>query len=90
LVHFYWHDCSSINGNSSGIPFLPPAAASKKRKRSFSGAPRTPAKGWPPFAILLKILQLTPKIDIHMQNSNKKRRSSQCRDERRNAFVVPP
>ena len=37
-----------------------PAAASKKRKKGFSGAPRTPAKGWPPFAIPLALGMLVP------------------------------
>src|SRR6185437_12079956 len=33
--------------------FSPPAAARKKRKRGFSGTPRTPAEGSPPSALPL-------------------------------------
>src|SRR6266568_9296898 len=48
-------------GNYSGLfSFAPPAAASKKRKRSISGTPRTPAKGGCPLQSRSTIVNLTP------------------------------
>ncbi len=63
--------CRGFRG-APEVPFLlsPPAAASKKRKRGFSGAPthcppdsvpRTPAKGGCPLQSRRNCVQLTPK-----------------------------
>src|SRR2546423_4465264 len=51
------------------FPPSPPAAASKKRKRSISGTPRTPAKGGCPLQSCSKIVKLTPKrVPLHFSS----------------------
>jgi hypothetical protein len=66
---------AGVSGVSPDSPFprSPPAAASKKRKKGFSGTPRTPAKGGCPLQSRLTIVKLTPKrlpVDIDDDASN--------------------
>ena len=63
---------AGVSGVSPDGPFLcsPPQAASKKRKRSFSGTPQTSAEGWLPSA--LPLLMTTLQTDFISQGAYKK------------------